>query len=78
VMKKIEDNGGTGVLIAPRWPAQPWYGRLSRLATRLHVLDPEGTVRYLGGQRALNPAWQLVVAEIGPPRAGPLPFATLF
>jgi hypothetical protein len=26
VLKKMEDERARGVLIAPRWPAQPWYG----------------------------------------------------
>jgi hypothetical protein len=70
VLKKMEDEGARGVLIAPRWLAQPWYGRLSRLSTRMRVLDPASTSSCLAGQRPLNPGWELVVAEIGPPRHG--------
>jgi hypothetical protein len=70
VLKKMEDEGARGVLIAPRWPAQPWYGRLSRLSPRMRVLDPASTSSCLAGQRPLNPGWELVVAEIGPPRHG--------
>lgn len=70
VLKKMEDERARGVLIAPRWPAQPWYGRLSRLSTRMRVLDPARTSSCLAGQRPLNPGWELVVAEIGPSRHG--------
>jgi hypothetical protein len=73
VLKKIEDDRERGVLIAPRWPAQPWYGRLRRLASRMLVLDPADTAGSLTGQRALNPEWELVVAEIRPSRTGALP-----
>jgi hypothetical protein len=70
VLKKMEDERARGVLIAPRWAAQPWYGRLSRLSTRMRVLDPARTLSCLAGQRPLNPGWELVVAEIGPSRHG--------
>jgi hypothetical protein len=70
VLKKMEDVGARGVLIAPRWPAQPWYGRLSRLSTRMRVLDPASTSSCHAGQRLLNPVWELVIAEIGQPRHG--------
>jgi hypothetical protein len=70
VVLKMEDERARGVLIAPWWPAQPWYGRLSRLSTRMRVLDPARTSSYLAGQRPLNPGWELVVAEIGPSRHG--------
>jgi hypothetical protein len=66
VLKKIEDDRSHGVLIAPRWLSQPWYGRLRRLASRMLVLDPADTARSLAGQRVFNPEWELVVAEIGP------------
>jgi hypothetical protein len=61
VLKKVEDDGGSGVL-----KAQPWYGRLTRLETHLHVLPREETARHLHGSRSLNLNWELVVAEIGP------------
>jgi hypothetical protein len=66
VLKKMENEQARGVLVAPRWPAQPCYGRFSRLATRIRVLDPAHTPTCLTGQRPLNPGWELVVAEIGP------------
>jgi hypothetical protein len=70
VLKKMEDERARGVLVAPRWPAQPWYGRLSRLATRIRVLDPAHTSTCLTGQRPLNPGWELLVAEIGTLKPG--------
>ncbi len=76
VLKKLEDDSARGVLVAPRWPAQPWYGRLLRLDTRVHVLGPGETAQGLTGRRALNPGWELVVADIGPSRPGALPSAT--
>jgi hypothetical protein len=66
-LRKMEEEGARGVLIALRWPAQPWYGRLTRLASWLHMLEPADTALSLTEQRALNPEWELVVAEIGPP-----------
>jgi hypothetical protein len=77
ILKKMEESREHGVLIAPRWPAQPWYARLSRLASHMHVLDPAATKRYLTGNRTINPDWELVVAEIGLPRNGALPFVRL-
>jgi hypothetical protein len=70
VLKKMENERARGVLVTPRWPAQPWYGLLSRLATRIRVLDPASTSAFLTGQRPFNPGWKLVVAEIGPLKPG--------
>jgi hypothetical protein len=78
VLKKIEEDRAHGVLIAPQWPAQPCYGRLGRLASRIRVMDPADTTRSLTGQRVLNPGWELVVAEIGPSRNGVLPSAMMY
>jgi hypothetical protein len=77
VLKKIEDDQAHGVLVAPRCPAQPWYGRLRRLPSRMRVLDPADTARSLTGQLVLNPGWELVVAEIGASSNGALPSVTL-
>jgi hypothetical protein len=75
VLKKMEDERAQGVLVAPRWRAQPWFARLLRLATRVHVLDPAATAECLEGHRSLNPGWELVVAEIGPWSIGAPRFA---
>ena len=77
VLKKVEDDRAHGIMVAPRWPAQPWYGRLMRLATCVHVLTPAESARYLSGQRALNPGWELVVAELGLSKTGVPPSAML-
>jgi hypothetical protein len=76
VLKKVEDDGGTGVLVAPRWQAQPWYGRLTRLAHRIRVLSSGDAAPHLQGRRTLNPSWELVVAEIGLQKPGVLLSAT--
>jgi hypothetical protein len=62
---KMEDERAQGFVVAQRWRAQPWFARLLRLATRVHVLDLVATAEYLEGQRSLNPGWELIVAEIG-------------
>jgi hypothetical protein len=50
ILNKMEDEGARGVLIAPRWPAQPLYGLLSRLSTRMRFLDPASTSSCLASQ----------------------------
>ena len=42
VIRKLEVDGGRGVLLAPNWPAQSWMGRLRVLSSRITVLDGMG------------------------------------
>jgi hypothetical protein len=74
VLKKMQIEGAQGVLVAPHWPAQPWFGLLRRLATRMRILDPDLSSRSLVGSRRINPAWELVVAEIASRTAGAPPY----
>ena len=65
VVRKLETERGAGVVVAPRWTAQPWYHRLMRLADRVHVLEagvePEGLFQ---SEKRVNPRWGMVVAEV--------------
>ena len=38
VVRKIIADGGTGVLVAPHWPAQAWHAQLVAHATNYEVL----------------------------------------
>lgn len=66
VVRKIESQGGIGVLVAPRWPTQPWFERLRVLSSRLIPLDPvmpSGAPALTTTKRG-NPDWRYVLAEI--------------
>lgn len=63
VVRKIQQEGGQGVLLAPFWPAQAWFGQLRQLATTIHVLDAPAPAVF-SDTKPLNPAWQLIVADI--------------
>lgn len=69
VVRKIEVEEASGVLIAPHWPAQPWYARLQRVATRLRLLEGAAHATLTGSN--INPAWRLCVAEVGYKNFGP-------
>ena len=67
-------TGGSATVIAPIWPAQPWYPLLLRLATHVIVL-PSLTDLFLpgysGSVRPLkNPAWRVAAwrLPLRPPR----------
>lgn len=67
VVRKIQIEGGKGVLLAPHWPAQAWFARLKGLSSRIRLLggeDAEGRP-VMEGDRRLNPQWRMIVAEIG-------------
>lgn len=64
VVRKIQQEGGQGVLLAPFWPAQAWFERLRRLANTIHILDAPAEDQF-STSKSLNPAWRLVVVEIG-------------
>jgi hypothetical protein len=70
VLKKLEDEGGRGVVLAPAWPAQPWFARLRALSSTLHILDPAEHGPLFEGRRDINPEWRLVIAEVGMPTTG--------
>jgi hypothetical protein len=65
VVRKILHERAQGVLIAPRWAAQPWYAPLVAYATKVHVLDPTTDVPLYEGHRSINPEWKLMIAEMG-------------
>lgn len=62
VIRKLEAEGGCGVVVAPRWRAQSWYGRLVRLADRIHVLQQSASEPLF--TRDVNPQWDMVLAEV--------------
>lgn len=65
VVSKIEAEGGRGVLVAPKWPAQAWFARLRALSCRMTSLDPgDHDVPLFEGERSINPGWGLVIAEV--------------
>lgn len=65
VVSKIEAEGGSGVLVAPDWPAQAWYARLHALSSHMVQLDPgDRAAPLLEGERSVNKAWGVVIAEI--------------
>lgn len=64
VVRKLEMEKGAGIVVAPRWPAQPWYARLRRISNRLHVLHPQPDEPLFN--RLVNPGWSMVLAEVGP------------
>jgi hypothetical protein len=71
VVKKIADDRARGVVVAPAWPAQPWFARLRELSTAFRILDPAAHGPLFTGRRAINPEWRLVIAEVGLPAPGP-------
>lgn len=62
VVKKIEQEKASGILIAPIWPAQPWFARLRGLPAQFHPLDWPTSTALRG--TGINPAWRLVAVEI--------------
>jgi hypothetical protein len=70
VVRKIADDRASGVVVAPAWPAQPWFSRLRALSTGFHILDPSSHGTLYKGHRAINAGWQMVVAEVGLPTHG--------
>lgn len=71
VVRKISQENGRGVLIAPTWPAQPWFARLRALASHTTYLSPEDQAGPLwGGERIRDNVWGMVVAEIGCEKSG--------
>lgn len=58
VVRKLEQEGGTGVVLAPKWPAQPWYARLVALSSKVRVLGAEADgKRIWDGARNVNERW---------------------
>lgn len=63
VVRKIEGEGAQGMLFAPHWPTEPWYGRMRRLCHRLTILTDDPSGLFVSDHR-INPAYCLIVAEI--------------
>lgn len=40
VIRNLADEGGTGLLLAPHWPAQSCYRRPLSISTSVHHLEP--------------------------------------
>lgn len=71
IVRNIETEGGRGVLLAPHWPSQAWFARLIGLSSLLVVLGREHDGGWvMEGARALNPAWEMVLAGIGSKTTG--------
>lgn len=78
VVRKLELEGGRGVVVAPHWPAQPWFARLERLASAVHagptwrledgVLAPTSAEPLFSPLR--NEHWTMCLAEVGLPNLG--------
>lgn len=66
VVRKIEHEGGQGVVLAPHWPAQPWYSRLVAVSARMTVLPPPepNEPALLQSERRRNDQWGMVIAEL--------------
>jgi hypothetical protein len=78
VLKKMDMEGARGAIIGPMWTAQPWYARLLTLSTAVRVLYPSEDGPLYTGQRKGNPAWKLLVVEVGLSTSGSKPFAQPF
>lgn len=62
---KIEEEGGCGVVIEPKWPAQPWYVHLRAMAKRMVEMGPpECPGGLLEWNKGAKEKWNMVVAEI--------------
>jgi hypothetical protein len=68
VVRNIEHDQARGVIVAPMWPAQPWFARLRALSTGVRVQDPVEHGPLYDGHHPVNPGWKLLVAEVGLPR----------
>lgn len=76
VVRKIESEGGRGILVAPHWPAQACFARLQSLGSRLTVLHPgEGAGSLLEGE-LYQDRWSEVLAEISYTGLGRTVFVT--
>ena len=65
VVRKIEQEGGRGVVIAPHWPAQAWHARLVGFSSRTLVFHPaDYATPLLRGARALY-HWSVTLAVLG-------------
>lgn len=67
VVRKIEMERAKGVLLAPDWPTQAWYGRLIKCSSRVIRLGPADTaidILAQGAGKTLNPSWGLLVAML--------------
>uniref|UniRef100_A0A0A9WIU8 Enzymatic polyprotein n=1 Tax=Lygus hesperus TaxID=30085 RepID=A0A0A9WIU8_LYGHE len=46
-LRKIEDDQASGIVIAPKWPSQPWYPLyMSLLSSQLIILGPHANLLY--------------------------------
>lgn len=61
VLRKIEEEKPHGVLLAPYWPAQPWLGRLHKVAREIQVLHPNPDYIRAAGA---NDRWRVAIALI--------------
>lgn len=71
VIRKLEQEKGCGVLLAPNWPAQPCFERFRPFDSAMVRLVPNSTE--LGpweGERRINDGWGIVVGEIGGGKSG--------
>lgn len=66
VIQKIRTERAKGVLVAPFWPAQPWFAELTKVAVALRVLTHRKYPfdRPYPSTRHINPRWRAVVATL--------------
>lgn len=63
VIEKIVADGGAASLVAPHWPAQPWWPKAVAACDRLHHLPREQSICCHGGHvsKTTPPKWGVVV-----------------
>ena len=69
-LAQLAATGGSGVLVVPEWPAQPWWPRLLAVATgwwRLHPWDFRRVAGY--AEPLAQPAWRLWAVRVQGSRA---------
>jgi hypothetical protein len=67
ILQKVEHEQSTITLIAPLWPAQPWYPKLLSLLTEPPVLLPQATRLFLtpeASRKRFSPTWSTLAWRI--------------
>lgn len=65
VLRKIEDDQATVVVVAPRWPTQPWYPLFRALMSKGPITLKPSKNLLLSSDRQPHPLWKDLTLEVG-------------
>lgn len=65
-LRKIDADGGHGIILVPNWTGQPWFGLLRIMAQEMRVVTdcPQPSVAHSLPGPLRNPKWTVLAAEV--------------